>query len=87
MTTENNRPAETLYDGSMKATIWENTNEKGTFFTTRFTRCYRDEQGKWHETDTFSGTQLLRLVRLANLAYECSNALRSLKRKPLPQAD
>jgi hypothetical protein len=35
-TQQSKRPATTLRCGNIKATIWENTSEKGSFFATTF---------------------------------------------------
>ena len=69
MNTHSNTPVDTIRDGSLKATIWMNPKENGTFYSVQITRSYTDEQGNWHETDSFSGSELLRVARLANIAY------------------
>ncbi len=70
MSTANNKPLHTIRDGSLKATIWKNAAANGEFYSVRITRTWTDEQGKFHDGDTFSGTELLRVSRLANLAYD-----------------
>ena len=64
------RPVETLRDGSIKAAIWRNESENGPFHGVTFARTYTDDKGERHDTDSFSGTQLLRLARLADKAYD-----------------
>jgi len=68
-TTNKNRPVETLRDGALKAAIWKNEGEKGAFFNVTFARTYKDAKGNLKDTDSFSGSQLLRLARLADQAY------------------
>lgn len=63
------RPVETLRDGAIKAAIWRNESENGAFFSVTFDRTYTDENGKAQSNDSFSGSQLLRLARLAEKAY------------------
>ncbi len=63
------RPVETLRDGAMKAAIWKNESENGPFFAVTFARTYTNGGGELHDTDSFSGSQLLRLARLADKAY------------------
>jgi len=70
MTTHSNTPVDTIRDGSLKATIWMNPKENGNFYSVQITRSYKDEQGNWHDTDSFSGSELLRVARLANIAYD-----------------
>jgi len=69
MTTHKNHPVDTIRDGSLKATIWKNTTEKGNFYSVNLTRSYKGEDGNWNETDSFSGSELLRVARLAEIAY------------------
>ncbi len=76
MTTNQNKPALTIRDGAIKATIWKNTSEKGTFCSVQFSRTYRDEAGNFHNTDSFSGTDLLKLAFVAQKAYENAAAIR-----------
>lgn len=64
------RPVETLRDGAIKAAIWKNEGEKGAFFNVTFARTYKNGDGDLQDTDSFSGSQLLRLARLADKAYE-----------------
>lgn len=70
------RPADTLRDGSLKATIWENRGENGTYYTTTLARTYEDKNGKLRDTNSFGGTDLLRVAELARDAYARSNVLR-----------
>ena len=42
----NNKPANTLRYGSIKATIWLNISEKGPFFSTAFSRPFEDQSGE-----------------------------------------
>ena len=69
------RPVETLRDGSIKAAIWKNGSENGDFFAVTFSRTYKAGDGNLQDTDSFSGTQLLRLARLANQAYDRTSKL------------
>ena len=66
---QNNKPIDVMRDGNLKASIWENTNEKGPYFTTTFARSYRDEKGDWHDTQTFFRSDLLRISELGRRAY------------------
>jgi hypothetical protein len=75
-TSTTTKPAKTIRDGALKATIWKNAGEKGEFFSVRFSRTWKDEQGNLHDTDSFSGSELLRLSHLAAKAYEEVGVLR-----------
>lgn len=69
-TINTNQPVQTLRDGSLKATIWANFGDKGTFYSVQLTRSYQDAENNWHESDSFSNAQLLRIARLAQIAYD-----------------
>ena len=69
------RPVETLRDGAIKAAIWKNESENGPFFNVTFARTYTDGDGNAQDTDSFSGSQLLRLARLADKAYDRTRKL------------
>jgi hypothetical protein len=66
MTTQ---PVQTIRDGALKATIWKNKGGKGEFYSVQFSRLYQDAEGHYQEAQTFSGLELLRLGRLARIAY------------------
>lgn len=70
------RPADTIRDGALKATIWENQGENGVYHTTTLARTYEDRNGDLRDTNSFSGTDLLRIAELARAAYARSNDLR-----------
>ena len=70
MTDQSNKPVETIFDGRNKVAIWENSSEKGKYYTVKFSRLYDDEQGETKETNSFSKNELLKIARLANKAYD-----------------
>ncbi len=54
----------------MKAAIWKNDSENGPFHSVTFGRTFTDNKtGEVSDSDSFSGSQLLRLARLADKAY------------------
>ena len=70
------KPIETLRDGSLSATIWKNESEKGAFFSVQLTRVYEDQHGNLHDSNSFTGAELLRIANLATKAYELTSSLR-----------
>ena len=68
MPTVNNKPIDTIRDRSLKATIWKNTSEKGDFYSVEFSRTYKDGE-TFKDSHSFTGTELLRISRLADIAY------------------
>lgn len=76
-----NRPEFTIRDGSVKATTWRNAGENGDYFTTSFSRTFRDEKsGDLRDTNAFSGADLLKISALAQEAYQQSRELRNQER-------
>lgn len=69
-------PADTLRDGNLKATIWQNEGEKGVYYSTTFSRTYKDDQGEYRETQSFSSSDLLRVSELARQAHHQTSDLR-----------
>jgi hypothetical protein len=63
----NKQPANTLRCGGIRATIWQNVSENGPFFTTIFSRPFKDQSGEWHNGTSFG---LIDLEALMNVALE-----------------
>ncbi len=80
--TNTNKPIETLRDAAVKVTIWRNQSEKGVFFTAKFSRTWQDADGKYHDSQNFSGTQLLQIQNLAEIAYNRMIELRQAEKVP-----
>lgn len=74
-----NKPVQTLRDGSLKASIWQNeTREGGSFFSTQFGKTYEDPKtGELKDSNSFSGTDLLKLSELARKAYAYEGKLKA----------
>jgi len=75
----NNKPANTVQCGNMKATIRENTSEKGPFFATTFSRPFKDQSGAWHNGTSFGLNDLAALLTVVREAKEWISA-HALKR-------
>lgn len=80
MRTDADKPIRTLRDGVIKAAIWKNEGDKGPFYSVQFIRSYRDLNDQWHDTNAFTGADVLRLKRLAGKAYDAVLELRSQDR-------
>ncbi|MCG8604367.1 hypothetical protein MJD09_05125 [bacterium] len=80
MTTDTNKPADTLRDGSVRATIWPNQTEKGTFHSVTLDRTYTDADGNVKNTHSFSGADLLKVSRLAEQAYDRVGQIRQAEK-------
>ena len=66
----NNKPANTLRCGNIKATIWLNVSENGPFFATTFSRPFKDQTGVWRNNTSFGLTDLEALLTAARDAKE-----------------
>lgn len=60
-------PVHTIRKGLIKATIWQNETEKGTFYRTTIMNLYRKGE-KWKSSNSFTRDQLLVVARLAQEA-------------------
>lgn len=74
------KPIETLRDGNVKAAIWENKSKKGKFHSVTFSRSYRDSEGNYADTNSYSGADLLKLSRVAEQSYEAIQERSAAKR-------
>jgi len=87
MSDSRKQPVETLRDGNLKASIWENKRDENVMHSVQFRRTYRDQEGEFRDTDSFSGNDLLRLSRLAGQSYDTLTRLRAEYRKSAPSRD
>ncbi len=76
-----NQPTETIRDGALKATIWQNQSESGPYYTVNFGRTYTDDLGNAQTSESFTPGQLLRIAHLATRAYDHIMALRQFDKK------
>jgi len=70
----NNKPANQLRCGNIKATIWQNVSEKGPFFSTTFSRPFKDRTGTWRNASSFGLHDLEALMNVALEAKEWISA-------------
>jgi hypothetical protein len=66
----NNKPANQLRCGNIKATIWQNVSEKEPFFATTFSRPFKDPSGAWRNGSSFGLNDLEALLTVAREAKE-----------------
>lgn len=67
---QSKQPASTLRCGNIKATIWENVSENGPFFSTTFSRPFKDQSGEWRNGTSFGLNDLEALLTVAREAKE-----------------
>jgi hypothetical protein len=64
------KPSRKVTIHPITAAIWRNVNPKGEpFFTATFERAYRDQQGNWKSSNSFSVDEVLLLAKVADLAH------------------
>lgn len=64
------KPFHTLRSGGMKAAIWLNDGIKGPFFSTTFSRSFKDRAGAWRNASSFNFSDLEALMNLTLDARE-----------------
>ncbi len=63
-----NSPLKVIRDGAIKATIWRNDGEHGTYLTVTFARTFtKDDQVE--DSNSFKGRDMLVLAEIARQAY------------------
>jgi hypothetical protein len=70
--TMSNQPVCTLRDGRIKVSVWQNDgngNNKKPFYSATVTKSYQDGDGKWQETHSLTGNEMVRASELLNRAY------------------
>ncbi len=64
-----NKPIHSLKDGLIAASIWKNEADGKTRYSVTFARSFlKDEE--WQTSYSFSGSELLRLARLSEQAFD-----------------
>ncbi len=83
-------PLETLRDGALKATFWLNDGKNGKFITVTPGKTFETQDGKLKDSNSYSGTELLRMSEIFREAHYRNIALREehgLKAHRPKQAD
>ena len=70
MATPHSKPATAFRSGNVNAAIWENTGDKGPFFSVSFSRPYKDAKGKWKGSSSYGLNDLDALSSLAEMAKD-----------------
>lgn len=62
------RPAQEIRLGRIKATIWANQSDGGTWYNVTLSRNYKDGN-EWKSSSTFGRDDLLVVAKVADLAH------------------
>ncbi|MFO0840940.1 MAG: hypothetical protein U0797_00895 [Gemmataceae bacterium] len=63
------RPEHEVRLGRVKAAIWANDTEHGVRYGVTVSRVYKDKDGKWQTSESFSRDELLLLAKVSDLAH------------------
>lgn len=75
---DKNKPVRVLWDGNIKASIFDNSGPKGPSFGASYARIYTDPKtGQTKEAYSFSGVENLRVSELGRRVHHVSNQLRA----------
>jgi hypothetical protein len=64
-----NKPAHKIRVGTLSVTIWENSSEKGTWYSVTPSRGYKDKDDTWKESDSYGYDDLLTIAKLLDQAH------------------
>lgn len=78
------KPSNRIRRGRLEVAIWENTSKNGVFYRAKFSRSYRDGEGKLKNSDSFGSSEL---AELALLAIQAQEWMRSAERATTSDAE
>jgi hypothetical protein len=64
-----NPPVAKIRVDLINASIWKNKTDKGTFYNVTFESRYRDGEGKWKSSHSYTSNDLLAMAKAADLAH------------------
>ena len=62
-------PVHEVKVGRVRAAVWANEGEDGTWHTVTFSRLYKDKEGRWQDSGSFSREDLPLLIKAADQAH------------------
>jgi hypothetical protein len=66
--TESNKPVHEERLGTVKAVVWGNETDKGTFHRVTFAKLYKKD-GQWNDTGSFDRDDLPLVMKVADRAH------------------
>lgn len=64
-----NKPINEFKVGRVRAAVWSNESESGIWHSVTFSRLYKDKEGNWKDSTSFSRDDLPLLVKAADQAH------------------
>ena len=68
--TKNKKPIRIKAGRGVVAKLWKNNNKNGEWYNVTITRVYTDDEGEFHDSDSFSRDDLLQVAYAANKAFD-----------------
>ena len=65
----NNKPMHEIRFGRVRATVWLNQSESGTWPSVTFSRLYKDKEDTWQDSTSFSRDDLPLLIKAADKVH------------------
>jgi hypothetical protein len=63
------RPVQEIRIGRVRAAIWENETENGTFHNVTLSRLYKDDHGKWNDSGSFGRDDLPLVAKVCDQVH------------------
>ena len=76
------KPTHRIRLGRLEVAIWENDSKNGVFYRAKFSRSFRDGEGKLQNSSSFSRPEL---AELALLAIQAEDWMRTTERSKNPE--
>ena len=71
MAIQKNKKATRIKAGrGVVAKLWKNSNKNCEWYNVTITRVYTDDEGEFHDSDSFSRDDLLQVAYAANKAFD-----------------
>ena len=67
---KNKKPIRIKAGRGVVAKLWKNSSKKGEWFNVTITRVYTDDEGEFHDSDSFSRDDLLQVSYAAQKAFD-----------------
>lgn len=78
------KPSNRMRRGRLEVAIWENSSRNGVFYRAKFSRSFRDGEGKLQNSSSFSSAEL---ADVALLAIQAQDWMRSAERSKESNAE
>ena len=81
-----NRPVHEVRHRQISAAIWKNQTEKGVMYSVTIKKSYKDQDGNWHDTQSFGFDDLLTVSKAMYDAHSLISAAQARDRAAAREA-